>query len=138
MGHITVLYMQRKKADKLIISFNGIGLVHTCLFSFQQEFLFLIAGITVNLFFVIIDVCKEINLSLLILNLLPIYPLDGGRLFKLLLNKVLALNISDTIFRFVSAFFMIAVILISIYFQNLNLLLISIYSIVYSINNSID
>lgn len=138
IGHIAVLYLQHKKADRIVVSFNGFGLVHSCEFTFWQEFFFLLAGITVNLFFTAFDVSREINLSLLILNSLPIYPLDGGRLFKLILNRALSLKISDTLFRIVSAVFLLGIILFSIYYRNFNLFLISLYSIIYSINNSVD
>lgn len=137
-GHLAALYIQHKKADKIVVSFNGFGLVHTCRFTFLQEFCFLLAGIAVNLLFTVADICREINLSLLALNILPIYPLDGGRLLKLVLNRAFSLHISDAVFRMVSAVFIAAVLFICVYFKNLNLFLICIYSVVYSINNSID
>lgn len=138
IGHISVLFLQHKKAEKIIISFNGIGLIHNCRFTFWQEIAFLSAGIMVNFLFAVIGLHREINIALFIVNALPIYPLDGGRLLKLVLNKILSLNFSDTVFKIVSAIFIMILIFISIYFRNFNLFLISIYSVIYSINNSID
>lgn len=137
-GHILALYFQHKNADKIIVSFNGFGLVHSCEFTFLQNLYFLSSGVIVNLIFVLLGVCREINLALLVLNSLPIYPLDGGRLLKLILNKYLPLTISDNLFKFVSALFLIAVLIYSVCYKNFNLFLIVLYSVVYSVNNSFD
>ncbi len=93
-GHLLLLYAFHGRATALTLAFYGIGLQHRARFTKWQEALFLLGGAAVNGLFVLLNVHREINLPLLLLNALPLYPLDGGR--------VIALFCSERITRAVS------------------------------------
>lgn len=93
-------YILKIKVDKIYIyPLGGISKFDMKLnISPLKEFLVLIAGpITQNIAYILLinifKTDKELiliyHLSLLVFNLLPIYPLDGGKLLNLLFNKIL-------------------------------------------------
>ena len=93
-------YILKIKVDKIYIyPLGGISKFDMKLnISSLKEFLVLIAGpITQNIAYILLinlfESDKELiliyHLSLLVFNLLPIYPLDGGKLLNLLFNKIL-------------------------------------------------
>jgi Zn-dependent protease len=100
--------------------------------------LFLLSGVAVNLIFALLNIKRNINLALFLVNILPLYPLDGGRAFKLILNNIFGIIISDKIFITFSIIIILLLIIASIYLKNLSLVLIVIYIIIYSINNSFE
>ncbi len=134
LGHLSALYLLGGKADSITFSYYGIGLKHSSDLSYLKEFIFLSAGIAVNAVFVVFDVHRDINLALLILNSLPIFPLDMGRIIKILLNNILSLDVSDRIFNCLSVVLIIAFAAFSVYTKSMNLILISIYMFIYWLN----
>lgn len=127
-GHIAALYLLGGKADEIIFSFYGIGLKHSSVLKKSSEMIFLLGGVTVNLIFVLLRIKTEINLALLILNILPLYPLDGGRILKLLFG------IREKHFKILTYFFCAVLFGISIYYRNIYLILICIYIFLFSLN----
>ena len=104
----------------------------------KEEFLILIFGpIFQVIFFLIIyilflngfisyrniNIMKSYNLALLIFNLLPIYPLDGGMLVNLLLQEKISYRKSNKIAIVIS---FITIILALCIYKNINFLLMSI------------
>ena len=104
----------------------------------KEEFLILIFGpIFQIIFFLIIyilflngfisyrniNIMKSYNLALLIFNLLPIYPLDGGMLVNLLLQEKISYRKSNKIAIVIS---FITIILALCIYKNINFLLMSI------------
>lgn len=138
IGHLVTLYLFGGKAEKLNVSFYGIGLINKCNLSFAKEMIFLLSGVIVNIVFASFSVCRQINLSLAIINLLPIYPLDGGRAFKLILNNLFSLNFSDFVYYLISSFVALLIIIYCIYSKNIGLIVILGYLIGYSISNTVE
>lgn len=138
MGHIAVLYLFKGKAKSITISYYGIGLKHNCDFSNSKMILFLLSGVFVNLLFSIFNIQREINTALFFINILPLYPLDGGRAIKIMIDSIFDLKSSILIFRIITCLAVILLIFLAVYLKNLSLILIVLYIIVYSVCNSFD
>ena len=127
LGHIVSLYLLGGKADKITISFYGIGLKHSSDLPVSREILFLLSGILINLLFVMLNVKRDINLALLVINALPIYPLDMGRCLKLVLEKYFDFRISYFFMYVLSAVALVLLVGYSFYCKKFSLLIISAY-----------
>ena len=106
-----------------------------------KRILIALAGPMVNLLFILIalflpiNVNRELilysNLILLLLNLLPIYPLDGGRILKNILHKNLgfweSVQITNKISNLITICLTIVASITIFYFQNIAILLIALY-----------
>ncbi len=138
IGHLIALLIFGGRAKEINVSFYGIGLKYDYSFSFLKELVLFSAGIIVNLILCLLNINRNINLSLALINMLPLYPLDGGRILKLILNKMFYLNVSDYIFKTVSFIVLALLVLYSIYAKNYSLILIIIYIIIFSLNNTFE
>ena len=134
--HLLTLYIFRGKASEITIAYYGIGLKYSYNFGLCREIVFLLSGAAANLLLYACGIDKEINISLALVNLLPIYPLDGGRALKLLLNKFTALYISDKIFKCLSVITVLIMIIYSVEQRNISFFMITIYVTAYALNNS--
>lgn len=127
LSHLSMLIMFRGRPDSLTFSFYGLALRYRSTLSRFKEFAVISAGPIMNLILYLI-LRDDINLILFALNILPVYPLDGGRLLMLF-----SFRISNA----VSRFFLIVIIFLSIYmiieYKSFSLMLISIYLTAYSI-----
>ena len=127
LGHIISLYFLGGKADKITISFYGIGLKHSSDLPVSKEILFLVSGILVNLLFILLNLKREINLALFVINALPIYPLDMGRCTKLVLEKYFDVRVSYFLMYAMSIVALVLLVGYSIYYKKFSLLIISAY-----------
>ena len=127
MGHITALYLLGGKVDKITVSYYGIGMSHSSNLSVLKEIIFLMSGVLINYFFAAFKIQREINLALGIINSLPVYPLDAGRITKLLLDELLPIGISYEVYIFIAWVFEIVLIAYAIFTKSINLILIGIY-----------
>lgn len=78
IGHLVCLYLCKGKAERLTLSFYGFGLTYETSLSRAREVLVLLSGPAINLILWLF-LKDDINLILFWLNILPVYPLDGGR-----------------------------------------------------------
>lgn len=130
------------------INFNvyGAGLKSQNIYKRKHDIIISMAGPFVNIILIILNVCLwwvfpsiyvftidfvNINLVVLIFNLLPIYPLDGGRvLFAILENKInrrkLA-KVNCVICMCLGVFFVLVFVCSLFYTINLNLLFVGLF-----------
>lgn len=128
LGHFAVLMVCGGRADSLTLSFYGLALKYSTLLSRGREALVLIAGPLVNLVLYLIF-RDDINLLLFIINMLPIYPIDFGRIIRLYnykLSKIL--GVVTLIILVVLSLYLL------IFYKSFSLIFIVCYLIVYSIN----
>ena len=137
-AHLLVLILFKGKPKELVVAFYGFGLKYEHNFTFISELMFLLSGAAANLLLYSLGICREINGALAFVNLLPLYPIDGGRAIKLILNKLFKLDISDKIYIVISVTGIIFLVLYSVFTKNYSLILICAYTIVYSLNYSFD
>ncbi len=126
LGHLAALAICKKRTDSLRLSFYGAALKYSASLSKGRECFVLLCGPLVNLL-LFLFLKDEINISLFILNLLPIYPLDGGRALRLFLPRV-----SDYVsYVFLAVFIAFSLYLIACH-KVYSMLLISVYLLVYT------
>lgn len=138
LGHLAALLFCGGTPEKITVSYYGVGLKYDCPLGNAKNFFVLVSGVIVNIVFAILDLKRNINIALAVINLLPVYPLDGGRILKLVLSNVFSLNVGDRILYIISAIIVAALLIFSIMFKNPSLALIAVYVIAYAINNSFD
>lgn len=137
-GHLIWLVIFDQKIESISITYYGIGIKFINRLSPFKEFIYLLGGLLVNFIFLMLSVEKEINFALLFINVLPIYPLDGGRILKLILNSFFKLDLSYKIFKTISVICLVTIFLFGIMIKNISLIVISAYSFVYCFNDSYD
>lgn len=86
-GHFAALFAVGGRAKAFTLSFYGAALTYDSFLSRAQECIVAAAGPAVN-FALYIVLKDEVNLFLFVLNLIPVFPLDGGRICALLLPKL--------------------------------------------------
>lgn len=99
IGHFLFAFIFKVKVDKIYLyPFGGISKFYLPInISFIKELIILIAGplfqiifskILVALFYKYSIIINVLNKAILLFNMLPIYPLDGGKLFNLIITKI--------------------------------------------------
>ena len=111
IGHALAALYYKWRIDKIVIMpFGGITIFNEKLNrSIKEEFVILILGpifqiIYYKIFSIFLNSYAFMNYhySLLLFNLLPIYPLDGAKLLNLLFNKILPFKKSHLLILIVS------------------------------------
>lgn len=127
LGHFIALYACGGKADSLTFSFYGLALKYSSQLTRVKEFFVILAGPAINLILYIF-LKDDINLILFAINILPIYPLDGGRILRLFYDRAAAI---------ISRVCLVLITLLSVYliieYKSFSLLLIAVYLIIYGI-----
>lgn len=74
---------------------------------------------------------KTVNYVIAFLNLIPIYPLDGGKILRGTLSIILghkkSIRVSSTISKVIASIIFVFSVVLYIYFKNFSLLLLSLY-----------
>ena len=106
----------------------------------KKEFKVSASGPLVNLFLMLISCIFNLpdfftfNLFMFLINLLPVYPLDGGRMIKCILKQELTYGIAENLFRIISCLVTVLVLICGIVLlykteMNFSVLLIAIFLI---------
>jgi stage IV sporulation protein FB len=153
-GHYVVGKIKGYEFESVVFSVYGGGLYGSNSFKRKDDIIISLAGPLVNIFLILIAIALwwffptmyyftydfvVCNFVVFVFNILPFYPLDGGRIIVSLLqsrfNKVKILKILKVISIVISLFFLILFIF-SIFGQyNINLLFVSLYLTINTILN---
>lgn len=127
LGHLICLILIKAYPQKISISFYGISMKYDNKISKFFELLVIACGPAVNLILYLI-LRDDINLALLIINLYPVLPLDGGRIVYLMSEKAS---------RIVTVVFLILLAVVSIYllifYRIFSVFLITAYLIIFNL-----
>ena len=127
LGHIIGALIFKWKIDKIILlPFGGITIFKENIDkSLKEEFIIAILGplfqITFYLLYKNNQIFNYYNIAILLFNLLPIYPLDGSKIFNILFNLFFPYKLSHILSIVLSFIF---IILLVIYKIDLSLILI--------------
>lgn len=93
-----------------------------------------LSNLILAMIFFKIDIVRDINLGLAIINILPIYPLDGFNIIKMLLSYVLPKYKVKILLNIIQNLFIIAIIVLGIVlfiiFKNPSAIMFAIYVII--------
>ena len=121
LGHFICALILKQKVEFFKIQPWGISMKCDEFSSFKNEFYVSVAGPFVNFIYIIIAVTIRhqtlflANLFMMIINLLPIFPLDGGRIFISFLRNEINESFAVNISRYISSFLGIIVLLAGVY-----------------------
>ncbi len=139
LGHFLTGIILGWKPDKIYIyPFGGVTKFDDDLNKpIREELLILVAGPTVQILFYLIirnflslhdlRIFYNYHLSILLFNLLPIYPLDGGKLMKLLFETFISVRKSFSLVIFISLIFDVSIIIFLLKKFPLNIILMFIF-----------
>lgn len=104
-AHLLMLRLVRSRVHRLSFSLAG-AVIKTAPLPYRQEILVAAAGPSVNFLLFLLFVRQMpmaalVNLCLFVYNLLPFYPLDGGRILRAVLHALLSDTAADLIERIV-------------------------------------
>lgn len=134
LGHFLCALFLRVPVDRICIyPFGGVSKFHSKInIPLKQEFLILVMGPLVQFLFMLLlkshlpqsyqEIFLFYNWNILSFNMLPIYPLDGGRLLNILFSYHFSYRKSFMISLCFSLFGVISFFLISLQDMKLNLL----------------
>lgn len=124
MGHLFSAILLGKHLRGIKIMPTGINLSLSAASSYAQELLIAAAGPLMNLLYAAFAVyfpppltmaVREISLILAFLNLLPLFPLDGGRMFIAAASSLLGAEIGEKISSLFSLLFLSFLWILSLY-----------------------
>ena len=119
LGHIISAIIFKWKIEKIVIlPFGGITIFNEILNKpLIEEFIIAIMGPLFQIIFTFIfnlKVIQDYSFIILIINLIPIYPLDGAKLLNIFLNKIFSFKLSHKITNYLSFFLALFLMFISV------------------------
>lgn len=140
IGHLIALKHYKRSVDEIILfPYGGIIKYNNSLNKpIKEEIIISLSGLFVNVILLVLlrpfKNLYEYNLYVLVFNALPIYPLDGGKLFELLLNKFFPFKKCLKIMPIISLIEVIVLYVLTIIFvKRINALLILTFLLVQNI-----
>ena len=134
LAHMIMALLLNVDIKEIILLPFGVIAKYTGNIKLVKEFFIALAGPIASFVFAYIyhnDVYLKVNLLILLFNLIPIYPLDGGRIIKVLIlgifGKQLGNKLNKVLNYIIIFFLLLFAIYITIAYKNISLLLISIY-----------
>ena len=141
IGHYTIAKLLKFKVKKIIIyPYGGLTKIDDLINkSINKELLVAISGILVQLLFFLFitllykhgllrnytyNLYKEYNKTLILFNILPIHPLDGSKIIRLLFEKILPYKLSNKLVISLSIITIIILIISNIYNNNYSFIMI--------------
>lgn len=142
-GHFFTAYIFNWEIDKIFFyPYGGVSKFnHEVNCPIKEELIVLLMGPIMQLgcYLVLMNIpylynyqemIKTINYSILLFNLLPIYPLDGGRIMQLLICYLTSYNLSFKIIYFISFIVLCLITIFFFYNPTINILLIIVLLII--------
>ena len=119
IAHIVVALLLKVNVKELLLMPFGVCAIYCDRISSKKEILISIAGPLMSLIIFLFSkdiLIKNINLLIMMFNLIPIYPLDGGRILKNFLKVKYGYNKGIKITQVISDFFIVGIFVLSIIF----------------------
>ena len=136
-GHFFTAYFLNWETDKITFyPFGGVSKYnHEVNCPLKEELIVLLMGsilqqtgyftlMNIPYFYNYKDLLTTINYSIILFNLIPIYPLDGGRIMQILICYLTSYQLSFKIIYLISFIFLIIITILFFYNPTLNILLI--------------
>lgn len=134
MFHVMMAVLLKVKIKEIVFLSIGMNAQYEENISSIKEFLIAIAGPIASLnlaIFLYNESFIMMNIIILITNMIPIYPLDGGRILRIILIKILGykngIKIYGIILRILICVLIIITIIFTVYLKNYYFLFFSIY-----------
>ena len=124
LGHTASALLLKKKPIAVRIMPTGINILLPPASSYTEEFLIAAAGPLMNILYALISVClpygiggtvRGVSLLLATINLLPLAPLDGGRILSALLTPIFGAEVFRVISDFCSLVLLALLWVLSLY-----------------------
>ena len=124
LGHTLMAALFHKKPISVRIMPTGISILLPSASSYTEEFLISAAGPLMNLFYALLcgflpygigGTVRSVSLLLAVLNLLPLAPLDGGRIVSSLLSPLFGTDFSARISELFSLLLLVLLWILSLY-----------------------
>lgn len=134
LSHMIVALLLNVDIQEIVLLPFGATAKYSGNISKIKEFLIALSGPLASFIFAFVyhnSIYYKINILIILLNLIPIFPLDGGRIMKVLLHILFGEKIGNKINKYLNVFFIITFLFFALYMmkqtKNFSLLIIWFY-----------